>query len=128
MIDKRIEAALEAAWSHTTQYAGGMSFSQYEDKNPDAAGEFRKAIVAALAAADAAAWRPISECPPSEPVLIMSQHGAAVAQWDVKIDGWRNEDTMYSPRYFTRWQTIRSPLEGEVQRNRIAELEGGKDG
>lgn len=47
VIDKRIEAALEAAWSHTTQSAGGMSFAQHEDKSPEAAGEFQKAIVAA---------------------------------------------------------------------------------
>ncbi|MFS8368453.1 hypothetical protein ACJRO0_13315 [Acetobacter oryzifermentans] len=61
MTDARIEAALNAAWSHTIQHQGGMSFAQYQDKSPDAAGEFRKAIVAAIEAADTASWRPISE-------------------------------------------------------------------
>ncbi|MCG4273942.1 DUF551 domain-containing protein [Acetobacter senegalensis] len=67
-----------------------------------------------LAAADAAAWRPTTDRPPSEPVLIMSQHGMAVAQWDAGIDGWRNEDTMYSPRYFTHWQPLPAPPAHEV--------------
>ncbi|WP_140386053.1 MULTISPECIES: hypothetical protein [Acetobacter] len=75
----------------------------------------------ALDAADAAAWRPTTDRPPSEPVLIMSQHGMAVAQWDAGIDGWRNEDTMYSPRYFTYWQPLPAPPAS------IAEL-GGVDG
>lgn len=74
-----------------------------------------------LAAANAAAWRPLTDQPPSERVLIMSRHGAAVAQWDAKIDGWRNDDTMYSPRYFTHWQPLPAPPVN-------SDVLGGRDG
>ncbi|MCC6105939.1 DUF551 domain-containing protein [Acetobacter sp.] len=121
MTDPRIEAALDAAWANTVQFQSGETFAQYNEREPYAAGEFRVSIIAAIAAADAAAWRPIADQPPSEPVLIMSEHGAAVAQWDMKIDAWRNEDTMFSPRYFTHWQPLPAPPANS------AEL-GGVDG
>lgn len=56
MTDARTEAALNAAWSHTIQHQGGMSFAQWQEKNHDTAGEFSKSIAAAVEAADAAAW------------------------------------------------------------------------
>ncbi|OUJ13848.1 hypothetical protein HK26_04200 [Acetobacter okinawensis] len=53
MTDPRIEAAVDAAWSHTTQFASGETFDQYSKRKPYEGGEFRKSILAALAAADA---------------------------------------------------------------------------
>lgn len=63
MTDPRIEAAVEAAWSNTFQFKEGISFPQYQNKSPEASAEFHKAITLALAAADAAAWRPIETAP-----------------------------------------------------------------
>ncbi|MCG0998149.1 hypothetical protein [Acetobacter persici] len=110
MTDPRIEALIDAI------QAEGLSFKHAIH------GDDEQAIATRiLAAADAAARRSLADQIPPEPVLIMSQHGAAVAQWDMEIDGWRNEDTMYSPRYFTRWQPLPAPPAS------IAEL-GGVDG
>ncbi|MBO1325274.1 hypothetical protein K2X14_07890 [Acetobacter sp. TBRC 12305] len=53
MTDPRIEAALKAAWQHTTQHENGQTFEQWKDVSSYAAEEFRRAIVAAVAAADA---------------------------------------------------------------------------
>lgn len=53
MTDPRIEAAVHARWQHTTQFKGGMSFAEYQEKDPYAAGELRKAFTAAIRAADA---------------------------------------------------------------------------
>lgn len=63
MTDPRIEAAVDAAWSHTTQFASGETFDQYNKRKPYEGGVFRKSIVSALAAAEAMAWRPMSEAP-----------------------------------------------------------------
>lgn len=53
MTDPRIEAAVHAGWQQTTQFKGGMSFAEYQEKEPYAAGELRKAFTAAIRAADA---------------------------------------------------------------------------
>ena len=114
MTDPRIEAAareLKRLFSESEQANDAMWLSCAE---------------CILAAADAAAWRPLVKSPPpSNAVLIKSEQGGekhyAVAKWDWKIDAWRNEDQMYSPRYFTQWQPLPAPP------TNIAEL-GGVDG
>lgn len=112
MTDPRVEAAARALceiYGHDpdadeamVQSGMGANWCAYEDE-----------ARAALAAADAAAWRALADQMPPEPVLIMSQHGAAVAQWDAGIGAWRNEDMMYSPQYFTHWQPLPAPPTGE---------------
>ncbi|KAA8385129.1 hypothetical protein FKW31_09975 [Acetobacter sp. DmW_136] len=52
MTDPRIESAVHAGWQHTTQFKSGMSFAEYQEKEPYAAGELRKAFTAAIRAAD----------------------------------------------------------------------------
>ncbi|KXV71394.1 hypothetical protein NKW54_08665 [Acetobacter cerevisiae] len=104
MTDPRIEALITAA------QAEGLSFKHAISGDDD-----QTIAARILAAADAAAWRPLVKFPPpSNAVLIKSEQGGekhyAVAKWDLKIDAWRNEDQMYSPRYFTQWQ----PLGGEI--------------
>lgn len=110
------DARIEAAWSHTIQHQGGMSFAQYQEKSPDAAGEFSKAIMAAIEVADAADWRPVRINPQSTKwVLIVSQQGGkvhhAIAKWDYAMHCWRNPDLelMYSPIYFTHWRPLPAP-------------------
>lgn len=51
--DPRIEAAVHAGWQHTAQFKSGMSFAEYQEKEPYAARELRKAFTAAIRAADA---------------------------------------------------------------------------
>lgn len=113
MTDPRIEAAAKAIAEYVYERAGKPL--KWEDMGDTRQNVARDYASVGLAAADAEAWRTLADQPPSERVLIMSRHGAAVAQWDAKIDGWRNEDTMYSPRYFTHWQPLPAPPLNEVQ-------------
>ena len=78
MTDPRIEAAVDAAWRHTAQFASGETFDQYSKRKPYEGREFRKSIVSALAAADAAAWRPIESAP---------RDGTYVDLWVINSDG-----------------------------------------
>lgn len=82
-----------------------------------------------LEAADAAAWRPI-ETAPRDGTLILAtvKHIGcdAVSFWGA---GWRETTNGLMLRDEpTHWQPLPAPPEGEGQKNRIAELEGGKDG
>lgn len=104
MTDPRIEAAARAIAEYVYERAGKPL--KWEDMGDTRQEVARGSASVGLAAADAAAWRTIADQPPSKPVLIMSHHGAAVAQWNVKTGVWRNEDVMYAPRYFTRWQPL----------------------
>lgn len=63
MTDPRIEAALEVAWKYSEPYADGVTLESYNKSAPSVANIFRQSIIAALAAADAAAWRPIESAP-----------------------------------------------------------------
>ncbi|MGG6429485.1 hypothetical protein ACQ5TV_05825 [Acetobacter ghanensis] len=113
MTDPRIEAAVDAAWSHTAQFAGGETFDQYNKRKPYEGGAFRKSIVSALAAAEAMAWRHVNSPPQAtEWVNIVSQQGGevnyAAAQWDYTKHCWWNPELglRYSPVYFTHWMPL----------------------
>ncbi|BCI68133.1 hypothetical protein [Acetobacter aceti] len=49
-----IEAAIRGAWDHTVQFDSGISWEEWREISPDAAGEFSKGIEAGLKAALAA--------------------------------------------------------------------------
>ncbi|GCD73935.1 hypothetical protein NBRC3299_0227 [Acetobacter pasteurianus NBRC 3299] len=130
MTDARTEAALNAAWSHTIQYQGGMSFSQYQEKSPDAAGEFSKAIIAAIEVADAAAWRPIAEYDGLKPILVLQGKSMLVARpvrdlelsegvvW-VMVEGKTNEESgaylVFLDPQPTHWRPLPTPPSEEMQ-------------
>ena len=63
MTDPRIEAAIEAAWKYSEPYADGVTFQSYCEVAPSVANIFRRSIIAALAAADQAAWRTMRDAP-----------------------------------------------------------------
>ena len=70
----------------------------------------------ALAAADAAAWRPTST-PPDAGILVHIASSAetgseqAIALWDYDIGCWRNPDMgmRYAPAYFPQWKPLLNP-------------------
>lgn len=76
----------------------------------------RREILAALAAADVAAWRPTST-PPDAGILVHIASSAetgseqAIALWDYDIGCWRNPDMgmRYAPAYFLQWQHLLNP-------------------
>ncbi|MFT8308540.1 hypothetical protein [Acetobacter malorum] len=80
----------------------------------------------AIAAADAAAWRPIETAPDGE---VWMRNGKVVALVNKTT---RHGVMMYSGWGYacgpSGWQPLPAPPEGDVQGNCIAELEGGKDG
>lgn len=90
MTDPRIEAAARALFEKTRAKVTEQRqvlICEYSEISEQDKNYWREDARLAVEAADAAAWRPLTDQPPSERVLIMSRHGAAVAQWDAKIDG-----------------------------------------
>lgn len=63
MTDPRIEAALEAAWKYTWAAESGVDLPTFRKQKPTVVKNLEGALTAALAAADAAAWRPIETAP-----------------------------------------------------------------
>ncbi|KXV60249.1 hypothetical protein AD948_05725 [Acetobacter senegalensis] len=117
MTDPRIEAAIYAAWTNTVQFKSGETFAQYNEREPYAAGEFRVAITAALAAADAAAWRPIESAPKdgTEIIAYGTQKADAlspiepylgVVWWEYEL--WQDGSIACRP-VLTHWQPLPAP-------------------
>lgn len=115
MTDPRIEAAIEAAWKYSEPYADGVTFQSYCEVAPSVANIFRQSIIAALAAADQAAWRPIESAPKEETIIACggNLYGPAVVtwsglsgnpHWDYSIEN--HPDEIESP---THWQPLPSP-------------------
>lgn len=145
MTDPRIEAAARALceiYGHDpdadeamVQSGMGANWRAYEDE-----------ARVALAAADAAAWRPIETAPRDKEIVLFypkafgSDGGIHKGRWD--CDQYRKMPKPYWRGSYsdcwgviharknppTHWRPVYAPPEGEVQGSRIAELEGGKDG
>ncbi|MCG4256884.1 hypothetical protein [Acetobacter senegalensis] len=119
MTDPRIEAALRAAWEYTYPAKEGCSLESYREHNPEVVENMVAAVIAALAAADAAAWRPIASAPEDATILTYYRDGRVMAdtfpyrsmlEWQEQID---------APPIF--WQPLPAPPANS------AEL-GGVDG
>lgn len=63
MTDPRIEAALQAAWEYTWESEAGCPLGIFRKRKPGFAKNLEGALTAAIAAADAAAWRPMTSAP-----------------------------------------------------------------
>lgn len=138
--DPRIEAAARAIHAYRSSATWSEMRGEWQEHT-------RAEARAALAAADAAAWRHVKNTPPeNELVQIMAHHDGddhyAIAEWCCDRNCWRNRDIdmMYSPVYFDRWCHIPVPPNTaaqhspkaiavpEVRNDRPIPVKGGVDG
>lgn len=116
MTDPRIEAAIDAWVSFIEDASLEKTGKEIKINDGEILHSIRQGMTLAIAAADAAVWRPTTT-PPDVGVLVLimssSETGSeqAIALWDYDMGCWRNPDIgmRYAPAYFIHWQPLPNP-------------------